>query len=31
VSAKTFADQLLNKFPASVEARMLLDEQRNAG
>ena len=31
VSAKIFADQLLNKFPASVEARMLLDEQRNAG
>jgi len=31
VSAKTFANQLLKKFPASVEARMLLDEQRNAG
>jgi len=31
VSAKTFADQLLKKFPASVQTRMLLDEQRNAG
>ena len=31
VVAKNFADQLLKKFPTSVEARMLVDEQRNAG
>jgi type IV pilus assembly protein PilF len=31
VSAKTFADQLLKQFPVSVEAQMLIDEQRNAG
>jgi type IV pilus assembly protein PilF len=31
VSAKTLADQLLKQFPVSVEARMLIDEQRNEG
>ena len=31
VLAQSIADQLLRKFPESVAARMLLDEQRNAG
>jgi hypothetical protein len=30
-SARDFAEQLLREFPESVEARMLLDERRNAG
>jgi len=30
-AAATYADQLLNKFPGSVEARMLVEERRNAG
>jgi type IV pilus assembly protein PilF len=30
-SARDFAEQLLREFPGSVEARMLLDERRNAG
>ena len=29
--AETFAEQLLKQYPASVEARMLLEERRNAG
>jgi len=29
--AATYADELLSEYPESVEARMLLEEQRNAG
>jgi type IV pilus assembly protein PilF len=31
VSARNYSDQLLRKFPESVAARLLLEEQRNAG
>ena len=31
VSARTYAKRLLRKFPESIEARLLIEEQKNAG